>query len=147
MAGMDARGKENLTFRQEAEIKALFKKHQASGKHRATDQRREDEMSESPVRVSGVQRFEGSEGMKSPSKSVTEQNFSYLQDNIERLFVKIDSLEQRLQVVLTDGQPDSAGDRMGYGGNTPLSENLAMLCRRTQDLHDRLEYLTARIDL
>lgn len=94
--------------------------------------------------------FGGSEGMKSPSpkaSSVTEQNFTYLQDNIDRLFKCVDNLEQRLSIVLVDGQPDSVGDRIGYGGNTSLSENLAMLCRRTQDLHDRLEYLTARIDL
>lgn len=96
--------------------------------------------------MSGV---DGYEGMKSPtSGSVTEQNYTYLQENIERLFVKVDSLEQRLKIVLTESQSEmDTKPSIGYGGNTVLSENLALLCRRTQDLTERLEYLTARIDL
>jgi len=88
--------------------------------------------------------------MKSPTPkhdSVLNQNYQYLADNIERLYNQVENLEQRLKIILTDSEPESKREHMGYGGNTALSENLAQLCRRTQDLSDRLSYLTARIDL
>lgn len=103
-------------------------------------------MSDSPVRVSGVQR---SQEYATPKQhdSVLNQNYQYLADNIERLFNQVENLEQRLKVILVDTEPETQRDSMGYGGNTALSENLAQLCRRTQDLSDRLSWLTARIDL
>jgi hypothetical protein len=86
--------------------------------------------------------------MKSPkAPSVTAQNMSYLEDCIDNLFKSAEVLGIRLENILSEGSPEVAAERRSYGGNSPLSEQLAVFCRRLNDLQDRLEYLTARIDL
>jgi predicted RNase H-like nuclease (RuvC/YqgF family) len=130
---MDAWRKEGFILYSE-EIEAFPEEYSTPELYQPTHRRREDEMSEM--------------AMKSPKvDSVLNQNYQYLTDNIERLFNQVENLEQRLKVILTDAEPETQRDSMGYGGNTALSENLAQLCRRTQDLTERLSYLTARIDL
>lgn len=142
---MDPRGKED-TLSYSEKIKAFQEELAKETAYRATHRRREDEVSESyaPERV-----FGGNENMNATPKapSVLEQNYQYLADNIERLFSQVENLELRLRVILTDSDPETAKDSMGYAGNTAFSEKLAQLCRKTQDLSDRLSYLTARIDL
>lgn len=137
MAGMDTWREEDTISPKEKE-QTILKVNPTQGKHRATDRRREDE----------VRDYE--EGMKSPepkAPSVTQQNMSYLEDCIDTLFKRVEMLGIRLESVLSEGSPEVAAERRSYGGNSPLSEQLAMFCRRLNDLQDRLEYLTARIDL
>lgn len=130
---MDTWREEDTISPKEKEPK-VFKVNPTQGKHRAHDFRGEDEMMDSQPQAK-------------QHDSVLNQNYQYLADNIERLYNQVENLEQRLKIILTDSEPESARDSMGYGGNTALSENLAQLCRKTQDLSDRLNYLTARIDL
>lgn len=135
MAGMDTWREEDTISPKEKEPK-VFKVNPTQGKHRKTYSRREDEMMDSE--------------MKSPSPkapSVTQQNMSYLEDLIDTLFKRVEMLGMRLENVLSEGSPETASDRRSFEGNSPHSEQLAMFCRRLSDLTDRVEYLTARIDL
>lgn len=111
----------------------VFKVNPTQGKHRATDSRREDEVM--------------SENATPKAPSVTQQNMAFLEECIDRLFKSAELLGIRLENVLTESSPEAASDRRGFGGNSPLSEQLAIFCRRLEDLNDRLSYLTARIDL
>ena len=132
MAGMDTWREEDTISPREKEPTVL-KVNPTQGKHRAFDFRREDEVND---------------GMKSPNTpSVTEQNMSFLEDCIDNLFKSAEILGIRLETVLSEGSPEVASERRSYGGSSPLSERLAIFCRRLNDLQDRLEYLTARIDL
>lgn len=136
---MDTWGEAIFAVSDPKDKQTVLKVNPTQGKHRAADRGRQDEVMGQFDEMS----------MKSPAvkpDSVLHQNYQYLVDNIERVYNQVENLEQRLMVILTDAEPESR-DSVGYGGNTPLSENLAMLCRRTQDLSDRLSYLTARIDL
>jgi hypothetical protein len=82
------------------------------------------------------------------SNSATEQNFMALTKNIDDLFNAVVELEQRIAPILLPDGPESRGDeRRGYAGPTGVSERLGGLCHRTDDLRDRLNYLTQRIDL
>lgn len=131
-------GREAHPLSRTPEIEKIFKELEETHPYRELDRRREDE----------VRDYE--EGMKSPepkAPSVTQQNMSYLEDCIDTLFKRVEMLGIRLENVLSEGSPEVAAERRGYGGNSPLSEQLAMFCRRLNDLQDRLEYLTARIDL
>lgn len=129
---MDTR-REAYSLSTTEKIEAFQEEYSTSGKHRATDRRREDEMM--------------SENATPKAPSVTQQNMAFLEECIDRLFKSAELLGIRLENVLTEGSPETASDRRGFGGNSPLSEQLAMFCRRLEDLNDRLSYLTARIDL
>jgi hypothetical protein len=132
VAGMDF-GREEDTLSNAEIIEALQKVNSTSGKHRATDRRRENEMM--------------SENATPKAPSVTQQNMAFLEECIDRLFKSAELLGIRLENILTESSPEAASDRRGFGGNSPLSEQLAIFCRRLEDLNDRLSYLTARIDL
>lgn len=143
---MESRGEAGIVSRKE-EIEAFFEERAKERTYRAKHFRREDEVSEAygPDRV-----FGGSEGMKTPTPkapSITQQNMSYLEECIDTLFKSAEVLGIRLENILSEGSPEVAADRPNYGGNSPFSTQLAVFCRRLSDLNDRLEYLTARIDL
>lgn len=88
-------------------------------------------------------------GMKAPTAtSATEENFQRLTDNLDTLYEAIDKLQGRIDPILVDSTPSMSEDkRAGYSSPTGVSQRLATLCSRTDDLIDRVKYLTARIDL
>jgi predicted RNase H-like nuclease (RuvC/YqgF family) len=90
----------------------------------------------------------GMNAMPTPtSESVLQQNMNYLAENIERLYDVVNRLQDRLSPILMEGSPETSEKSMGYGGNTQVSESVANLCRKTQNLYENLNYLTSRIDL
>ena len=80
--------------------------------------------------------------------SATEENFQRLTENVDNLYDLLDRLQNRIEPILVESIPGpTAKDSQGYASPTGVSQRLATLCSRTDDLIDRVKYLAARIDL
>lgn len=150
MDGMDSWGEAIFAVSDPKDKQTIQEEYSTSESYQPTHRRREDEVKFwPPIEGEGIKMMQEM-GMKSPepsAPSVTQQNMSYLEDCIDTLFKRVEMLGIRLENILSEGSPEVASDRRSYGGNSPHSEQLAMFCRRLSDLTDRVEYLTARIDL
>jgi hypothetical protein len=99
----------------------------------------------------GRRKKEMMNGMTEPrpsASSATENNFQALTTNIEELFHTLGALHERISPILVEDFPaESTQDSRGYSGPTGVSERLAILCSKTDDLITKVKYLTARVDL
>ena len=79
--------------------------------------------------------------------SVLSQNISYLEDQIDELYKKVETLLQLLVPILKEPSPEAAEKSPGYESNTALSAQIGNLNARLSSLNERLYALTQRIDL
>lgn len=100
------------------------------------------------VRISGHSgRLEDYKSPTASSVSVTEANFQTLSDNVDTLVCLLSELADKISPILIDDYPTESKDTAGYASPTRISERLANLCVRTDELNNRVKYLTSRVDL
>lgn len=82
------------------------------------------------------------------STSATESNCLALSQNVDDLFNAVERIEHRLSDILMSS-PESSGpaEKRGYPRESALSDRLATLAERVDDITYRLNRLTGLIDL